>query len=207
MFNPEAAERIVASRASPHHRFRGLVQAARADPTTFNPPPAAGSAPSELAFQSRSFRIACEAKARKEGSRWRRAASKWSSCCQIRESRKSRIEGNAGRARDEGPEPVPIHNRQWRNVSARDGMEELLQCHPKPTMPARPESKAAGGFGTTAGKAVLSDAAEEALELEEGALASGLRPRGRRSATLPRRAGRLGPQPSGGGTSRCSSAG
>ena len=69
MFNPEAAERIVASRAqAPITDFAGLVQAAQADPTTFNLDlPADGSAPSELAFQSRSFRIACEAKARKEG--------------------------------------------------------------------------------------------------------------------------------------------
>ena len=69
VFNPEAAERIVASRAqAPITDFAGLVQAAQADPTTFNLDlPADGSAPSELAFQSRSFRIACEAKARKEG--------------------------------------------------------------------------------------------------------------------------------------------
>ncbi len=69
VFNPGAAERIVVARAQdPITNFEGLLQAAQADPLTFNlEMPADGSAPPELAFQSRSFRIACEAKARREG--------------------------------------------------------------------------------------------------------------------------------------------
>ena len=69
LFNPETAERIVTARAQqPLKDFAGLLEATQADPATFNlEVPADGTAPSEIAFQSRSFRIVCTAEARKAG--------------------------------------------------------------------------------------------------------------------------------------------
>ncbi|MFO7976063.1 MAG: type II secretion system protein GspK [Candidatus Hydrogenedentota bacterium] len=69
VFDAEVAERIVTARAQePVEDFAGLLEATEADPATFNlSVPADGTAPPEIAFESRSFRIVCEAKARKAG--------------------------------------------------------------------------------------------------------------------------------------------
>lgn len=69
LFNAEAAERIVTARAQqPLTSFADVLQATQAEPASFNlDVPADGSAPPELAFQSRGFRIVCTAEARKAG--------------------------------------------------------------------------------------------------------------------------------------------
>ncbi len=69
IFNAETAERIVTARAQqPLRDFAGLLQSTQANPATLNlDVPLDGSAPPELAFDSRSFRITCQAEARKAG--------------------------------------------------------------------------------------------------------------------------------------------
>jgi len=69
LFNAEAAERIVTARAQqPLKSFAEVLEASEADPAMFNlTVPADGSAPPEIAFQSRSFRIISKAEARKAG--------------------------------------------------------------------------------------------------------------------------------------------